>query len=387
MKTNRLIVAAAGSGKTTYLINEAIKLQTEKVLITTYTEENEHEIRLKFIEKCKCIPGNVIIQTWFSFLIQHGVKPYQGTLNEVMLKRSVRGLRLVNEPSGVKHRYGSFPVYWKEEDDFEKHYFNEDMKIFSDKLSKFVYKADEKSEGNVFNRISRMFSHIFIDEVQDLAGYDLELIKKMFKSASSVILVGDPRQVTYLTHHEQKFKKYKDGKIKDFLINECRRPVNYTIDETTLNNSHRNNKEICEFSSKLYFGSDFNPVSPCSCDGCRNKITEHEGVFIVKPDDVSEYLKRYSPVQLRWSATIKTNPNFLTLNMGQSKGKTFERVLIYPTDKMVKWIKDNNTMLEPSTRAKFYVAITRARYSVGIVVDFKDDLIMEGLSVYSSIKS
>jgi DNA helicase-2/ATP-dependent DNA helicase PcrA len=38
MKNNKLIIAAAGSGKTTYLINEAMKFKDERVLITTYTE-------------------------------------------------------------------------------------------------------------------------------------------------------------------------------------------------------------------------------------------------------------------------------------------------------------------------------------------------------------
>lgn len=155
--------------------------------------------------------------------------------------------------------------------------------------------------------------------------------------------------------------------------------------QTTLSNSHRNNKEICEFSSKLYSGSDFQPVSPCSCSGCRERITKHEGVYIVNPVDVDGYLKRFSPVQLRWNTTTNTNPNFLTLNMGQSKGKTFERVLIYPTKEMTKWVKDNQTKLESSTRAKLYVAITRAKYSVGIVVDFKEHLQIEGLSVYRQI--
>ena len=46
------------------------------------------------------------------------------------------------------------------------------------------------------DRISRIFSHILVDEVQDLAGYDLELLKLFLKSCSSVLLVGDPRQVT-----------------------------------------------------------------------------------------------------------------------------------------------------------------------------------------------
>ena len=69
--SNKLIVAAAGSGKTTYLVREALKIKDEKVLITTYTEANEREIRKKFLKCNGFIPDNIRIQTWFSFLIQH----------------------------------------------------------------------------------------------------------------------------------------------------------------------------------------------------------------------------------------------------------------------------------------------------------------------------
>lgn len=75
--SNKLIIAAAGSGKTTHLVNEALKIKESRVLITTYTEANEREIRKKFFELNGCIPNNITIQTWFSFLIQHGVKPYK----------------------------------------------------------------------------------------------------------------------------------------------------------------------------------------------------------------------------------------------------------------------------------------------------------------------
>jgi len=51
MNNNKLIIAAAGSGKTTYLIEQALKVKEENALITTYTEANEEEIRKKFIEK------------------------------------------------------------------------------------------------------------------------------------------------------------------------------------------------------------------------------------------------------------------------------------------------------------------------------------------------
>ena len=48
---NKLIIAAAGSGKTTFLVEEALKQKEGKVLITTYTQANEAEIRKKIGKK------------------------------------------------------------------------------------------------------------------------------------------------------------------------------------------------------------------------------------------------------------------------------------------------------------------------------------------------
>lgn len=92
---NRLIIAAAGSGKTTYLVRQAMQ-QSDSVLITTYTIANELEIRKKFVELNGCVPHNVTIQTWYSFLLQHGVRPFQG----VVLDDKINGMILVNEKSG-----------------------------------------------------------------------------------------------------------------------------------------------------------------------------------------------------------------------------------------------------------------------------------------------
>lgn len=80
---NRLILAAAGSGKTQYIINEAIKITDAKVLITTYTISNTDEIKKRLIRTCGgSIPGNIVVQTWFSFLLQHGIKPFSPSLFE-----------------------------------------------------------------------------------------------------------------------------------------------------------------------------------------------------------------------------------------------------------------------------------------------------------------
>lgn len=386
MKNNKLIIAAAGSGKTTFLINEAMKFKEDKILITTYTEANEAEIKKKIIKKHKSIPSHITVQTWFSFLIQHGVKPYQGTFNDLMFDNNIRGLDLVTKKSAGKFdRNGKqvisngHPLYWGEED-FHKHYFNSKWKIYSDKLSKFVFNADDSSNGEVISRISRIYSQIYIDEVQDLAGYDLELIKRLFKSTSKITLVGDPRQVTYLTHNEAKNDKYSDGKIKNYLEDKCKSLINGNIDETSLLASHRNNKEICDYSSKLY--PDLPVITPCTCIECRANPPSRRGIYLVREADIEKYLNDLNPVQLRWNLEVNTNPNYPAMNFGGSKGKTFPDVLIYPTKKMEDWIYNEKTVLENSTRAKYYVAITRAKYSVGIISNFAEGINLNGVQFY-----
>jgi DNA helicase-2/ATP-dependent DNA helicase PcrA len=371
MKTNKLIIAAAGSGKTTFLVQEALKQSRGKILITTYTQANEAEIRKKFFEINGCVPANVTIQTWFSTLLQHGVRPYQGGLYDEI----VRGMILVNEPSALKYSTQTGrKFYFGETENFKKHYFTRDSKIYSDKISKFVYRCNERSNGAVIDRLSRIFTHIFIDEIQDLAGYDLELLKLFLKNQSSILFVGDPRQVTYLTHNERKYTKYKEGQIKEF-IQACRKNI-CDIDEDTLNRSHRNNKFICDYSSKLY--PTFKP-----CVSNQKDKTEHDGVYLVRKEDVEHYLQKYNPVQLQDSVKAKVNKDYTSINFGESKGLTFDRVLIYPTQPFIKWINDNNQKLAPMSRSKFYVALTRAKYSVGIIYNYEEGTELEGLQKFT----
>lgn len=382
MNNNSLFIAAAGSGKTTYLIEEALREDSsKKLLITTYTEANESEIRKKIIKKKGYIPSNITIQTWFSFLLQHGVRPFQGFLNDTLFHQDIKGMILVNEPSGIKF-IGKFgPVQFKEDTNFKEHYFTKNWKFYSDKISKFINKCNSVSNGSIIDRISKIYDHIFVDEVQDLAGYDLEILKLLFKTDTSIFLVGDPRQVTYLTHLESKYKKYRDGKIKDFVLNELGKKVVCDVDEEKLNESHRNNKTICDFSAKLF--TEFPKIEPCTCEACRNYSVENEGIFIIKPTDVDEYICKYKPIQLRWNNKKKVSEKIKVYNFGESKGLTFDRVLIYPTSNMIEWIKDNNYKFTKvikgkeiklkGVKEKFYVAITRARYSVAIVYNYKDN--------------
>lgn len=365
---NKLLIASAGAGKTTLLVKKAIQC-SDTVLITTFTEENEREITKKFIELNNgFVPSNVTIRTWFSFLIEHGARPYQGTMTD----KRINGLLLVNSRSGLKYQGKKFPVFFKEEE-IERHYFSSDFQVYSDKLSKFVIRCNEKSNGKVIERISALFQNIFIDEIQDMAGYDLEIIKLLFKTNSSVLLAGDPRQVTYHTHFATKYKKYSEGRIEEFILNECSID-DCEIDAETLKGSWRNNDIICRFANSVF------PEYP-SCESLQEVTTGHDGIFLVKEKDVDSYLLEYSPTQLRYSRAVKNiNTNFEVKNFGESKGATRERVIIFPTDKISDWILKNKKIANFEIRCKFYVAITRAKHSVAIVC--KDDVSSNILPIY-----
>jgi superfamily I DNA/RNA helicase len=364
MEKNKLTIAAAGSGKTTFLVNEALRQKDGKVLLTTFTQANEAEIRKKIIEINKCIPKNITVQTWFSFLLQHGVKPYQGCVFE----KKITGLILISGQSGLKYSGNDFPVFYKEEGEFERHYFTTDLRIYSDKLAKLVLRCEEKSNGAVIDRLSRIYSHIFIDEVQDLSGFDLEILRLLFKSKITIQLVGDPRQGTYSTSNSKKNKKYSKSEIIHFFEDNLN---DLDIDSTSLVINYRCGPEICDLSNKLF--PELNAVRSGN-----NEKTGHDGVFLIKAQDVPEYLEKFKPIQLRDSVKTKTVEKYEAMNFGESKGLTFGRVLIYPTQPFIKWLIQNDSDLAPTSRSKIYVAITRARHSVGIIYDYKDNTNISG---------
>ncbi len=88
------------------------------------------------------------------------------------------------------------------------------------------------------------------------------------------------------------------------------------------------------------------------------------------------------------------NANEQEFNFGMSKGLGFDRVLIFPTTAIVKFLKDGKLTKTAKGKeqpafnlAKFYVALTRARYSVAIVCDFKNEAYLPEITKWNVISS
>jgi DNA helicase II / ATP-dependent DNA helicase PcrA len=349
---NKFIVASAWSGKTRYIIEESLKVKDRNVLITTFTEANEREIRSKIISEIWYIPSNICIQTWFSFLLQHWVRPYQDAFFVELHSTNI-----------WFHLVDGTPNFWKPKSTLSYYFTNwSDRKIRSDKISDFVITCNTSAWGKVVSRISSIYSHIFVDEVQDMAGYDLDFLVLLMKTESFITLVGDPRQGTYSTSNWSKNKKFQKSEIVEYFKN--RQLVDLIdIDTTSFLFNFRCNQAICNIADTL-FPEHTKAISKQTVQ------TQHDGIFFISQAEIPGYLEKYPEcVQLRDSKRENRAIEwYQIMNFGASKWLTFDRVLIFPTTPIAQWIKNNDSELKSITRSKLYVALTRAKYSVCFLI-------------------
>src|SRR5205823_2378342 len=92
--------------------------------------------------------------------------------------------------------------------DTRRYYFAGGESIYQDKIAEFIIRCEEASGSRVTAGLRQIYTDVFIDEFQDLAGWDLDLVELMFRSGIRVTLVGDPRQHIYSTNPSPKNKQY-----------------------------------------------------------------------------------------------------------------------------------------------------------------------------------
>ena len=343
---NKIVIAAAGSRKTTLIVEGALKHAEKRILILTYTIENLRLINDYLIQKNGAIPANVTVQSWYSFLLADGVRPYQNYVYDETRIPSIHFQEGRSAPYARKSDIG-------------KYFLTKSKRIYTDKIAEFACLCNSKSEGLVINRLESIYDYVYIDEVQDLAGYDFDFLELLLESNICVTVVGDNRQATYFTNCSPKNCQFKGKNIIN-LFEHWETSGTCKIFEKC--ECYRCNQKICDFSDKLY------PDMP-KTKSLNATQTGHDGIFIVCEDELNNYIDRYSPQILRDTAKTCTW-GLPALNFGLAKGQNFDRVLIFPNKPIKDYLKNGDPLkLKAITKAKFYVGLTRDRYSVAFIYE------------------
>lgn len=341
---NEIIVAAAGGGKTTRIVQRAAA-HSRRAALVTYTTNNVQELRSRFYEIGSAIPPHVEIWSWYRFLLHELVRPYQLAL----AKRRIDGLHYVE---------GQSALYTKKSD-ISRYFLSDGGRlIYSDKVSEFALALNEVSSGAVVARLAQRFATVYVDEIQDLAGYDLDLLELLLRSDIDIVLVGDHRQATFRTNNSPKNKAFAGTKI----INKFRAWHKAKLGQLIFEReTHRCHQRIADLADALF------PNEPTTLSK-NETVTGHDGAFVIGRASVESYFARFSPQVLRLDRTTHCN-QYPALNFGDSKGMTFDRVLIFPHKKAQTWLASGDFKHVAGSAAKLYVGITRARHSVAFVHD------------------
>jgi DNA helicase-2/ATP-dependent DNA helicase PcrA len=341
---SEVVIAAAGGGKTTALAARAGDPSSGAVAVVTYTNNNVQEITNKFFETHPALPPHAEIWSWYRFLLHELARPYQRAL----VDRRIEGLHWADGRSArYVPRAKTVPFF-----------MSSGAQIYSDKNSQIVIECDKAADGAVIRRLEQRFQAIFIDEIQDMAGYDLDLLELLLRSKIEIVMVGDHRQATYSTNNAAKNRAYAGANIiAKFREWESAGLVTISYARET----YRCHQLIADLADTLY------PDEPTTISK-NTALTGHDGVFLVSPQSVGDYVEKFQPQVLRLDRRHPCD-GYPARNFGDSKGMTFSRVLIYPHGKGQEWLVSGDYRHIQGSLAKMYVGVSRARHSVAFVLE------------------
>ncbi len=342
---NQLTLAVAGSRKTQGIVEHCACLPSEqRVLVLTYTQANQAELR----NRLKQYAGdhhNIELMGWFTFLLSHFAKPF---LPFKFPGQRVLGFNFEGRPN--RNASG------------KSRFLDSNGAVYACELGRLAHELVSDSKGSLLRRLECIYDEILIDEVQDLSSHDWEIFDVLLRSSINIRMVGDIRQSVLATNpRSRKNSKYSYASaITWFREREAEGLLEIKDSVTTW----RCHPHIAAFSDTIFDPSWKFPATQSKNDA----VTDHDGVYLVTSKHVDEYVGLYRPQCLRHSVTSGKKFNLDFLNFKVSKGMTYERVLIVPTAPIGKFIT-SGTYLEATSASSFYVAVTRAKQSVAIVID------------------
>lgn len=342
---NRAIFAVAGGRKTQYIIDKCTSCTDDsRILVLGYTTASQDELTTR-IRSASANKNSVEVMGWFSFLLQHFIRPYLPLLYP---GHRLTGLNFDGKPD----RYEKGP----------KRFLDMDDRAYRIHLAKLAYDVMSSSKGGVIDRLEHIYDEIYIDEVQDLGGWDLEIIEALLQSRLRLTMVGDMRQALLSTNiQDPKNRKYRQDKIFSwFQLKENKGLLEITQHPTT----YRSNQIIASFSDTIFDPQlGYQPTSSASTES-----DPHSGLFAVREADAKLYANRFGALCLRHNRLSARELDLSFVTFGLAKGRTVNHVLIFPTKPMTKFLISADSLAGQSA-CSLYVAVTRAKHSVAFITD------------------
>jgi DNA helicase II / ATP-dependent DNA helicase PcrA len=324
----RIILAVAGSGKTTYLVD---KLCLEKrALIITYTINNTLNLKNSIIDKFGYLPNNIKLVSYFSFIYNFCYKPYLAD------RVNAKGISWKRPPQNTFKLNRSKPEY----------YINKRKRLYNSRIAKLI--ETQKIMPQITKRLEKYYDYLYIDEVQDFAGHDFDFLLSLTEANVSQLFVGDFFQHTFDTSNDGTTNKKLFDDFKTYIKRFEDKGI--VIDLETLKNSHRCSKTVCEFVRDKIGVQIFS-----------TKAEETKVIFIEEQEEADKIYCDDSIVKLFYQ---KANQfECYSENWGKSKGENkYRDVCVVLND--TTFNSYNGTIfknLASQTKNKLYVACTRAK--------------------------
>lgn len=342
---NELEIAVAGARKTQGIVDACVGASPERrILVLAFTQTSQAELETRIRQVAPFNP-HIEVLGWYAFLLRHFVRPYLPLLYP---GHKLEGFNFDGDPG----------MYAK---DARRHLDNEG-RAYRCNLASLAHKVHVASKGSVVDRLQHIYTDVFIDEAQDIAGWSLEIVDVLFSSKLNVHLVGDMRQAMLSTDPRDKINTaYKHEKVINWYKRHEKKGV-LLIKERTV--TYRSNQAIAALSDQIFDPSLlYSPTTSAS-----EEISDHSGIFSVAPCNVQAYVQKFAPLALHWRSGLGGDLGISFTTFGIAKGRTVQHVMILPTEKVRRFLEVGGH-LEGKTACALYIGITRAVHSVAFILD------------------
>jgi len=323
----RLILAVAGSGKTSHIVD---RLDLDKrTLVLAYTDNTFANLRQKISNRFGYLPENITLQTYFTFLNSFCYRPY------LLTAMNSKGITFTH-PTVHSSRT---PLT------SNARYLDSGRRVYHNRMARLLEVKGCIPE--VLQRLRRYYDAVYVDEAQDFGGHDFNLLLILCGAAVEILLAGDFYQHTYSTSADASVNKnlYADLGMYKARI----RAAGIHVDTALLVKSRRCSIDVCKFI-RDHIGIEIESVAGRSSDvTVVNSQAEAERLHACRRTVKLFYERHYLY-------------DCLSENWGGSKGVDHFQDVCVVLNKTTWEAYQMGAFrnLSPLTRNKLYVACSRA---------------------------